>query len=52
MKEVKEVVIFGVGYIGLELVDVLRNKGYMIYLVDYMLNVLLRYFDKDMIGSF
>ncbi|MFS1232646.1 MULTISPECIES: NAD(P)/FAD-dependent oxidoreductase [Enterococcus] len=52
LKEAKEVVIFGAGYIGLELADALRNKGHMIHLVDYMLNVLSRYFDKDMIGSF
>ncbi|EGP4810557.1 NAD(P)/FAD-dependent oxidoreductase [Enterococcus faecium] len=52
LKEAKEVVIFGAGYIGLELADALRNKGHMIYLVDYMPNVLSRYFDKDMIGSF
>ncbi|TXU28079.1 NADH oxidase [Enterococcus faecium] len=48
----KEVVIFGAGYIGLELADALRNKGYIIHLVDYMPNVLSRYFDKDMINSF
>ena len=52
LKEAKEVVIFGAGYIGLELADALRNKGHMIHLVDYMPNVLSRYFDKDMIGSF
>lgn len=52
LKEAKEVVIFGAGYIGLELADALRNKGHMIHLVDYMANVLSRYFDKDMIGSF
>lgn len=44
--------IFGAGYIGLELADALRNKGYIIHLVDYMPNVLSRYFDKDMINSF
>ena len=52
LKEAKEVVILGAGYIGLELADALRNKGHMIHLVDYMPNVLSRYFDKDMIGSF
>ncbi|HFJ5460859.1 pyridine nucleotide-disulfide oxidoreductase [Enterococcus faecium] len=52
LKEAKEVVIFGAGYIGLELADALRNKGYIIHLVDYMPNVLSRYFDKDMINSF
>lgn len=52
LKEAKEVVIFGAGYIGLELADALRNKGHMIHLVDYMPNVLSRYFYKDMIGSF
>ena len=52
LKEAKEVVIFGAGYIGLELADALRNKGYIIHLVYYMPNVLSRYFDKDMINSF
>ncbi|MDT2640389.1 FAD-dependent oxidoreductase [Enterococcus dongliensis] len=49
LEKAQEVAIFGAGYVGLELANVLAKTGRKVYLVDNMPMILSRYFDTNMI---
>lgn len=49
LEKAQQIVIFGAGYIGLELANVLAATGREIHLIDNMPMILSRYFDSDMI---